>query len=62
MDKLAVSVTEAARLISLSKSTTYALIEQGRLPAVRVGAKRLIVPVKSLESWLVNKERGTSNG
>ncbi|MFC1902350.1 helix-turn-helix domain-containing protein [Chloroflexota bacterium] len=52
MEKLAVSVVEAARLISVSKSTAYALIEQGHLPAVRVGEKRLIVPVKALEAWL----------
>ena len=52
MEKLAVSVVEAARLISVSKSTAYALIEQGLLPAVRVGEKRLIVPVKSLQAWL----------
>ena len=61
MEKLAVSVAEAARLISVSKSTVYAMIEQGRLPVVRITAKRLIVPLKALETWL-EIERGSTNG
>jgi len=61
MEKLAVSVTEAARLLSVSKSTAYALIEQGLLPAVRVGEKRLIVPVKALEDWLEKQSTRASN-
>jgi len=62
VEKLAVSVVEAAKLISVSKSTAYALIEQGRLPAIRVGEKRIIVPVKSLEHWLEQGITGVDNG
>ena len=52
MEQLAVSVVEAARLLSVSKSTCYSLIEQGVIPAVRLGEKRIIVPLKALEAWL----------
>ena len=52
MEKLAVSVTEAARLTSLSKSMVYALIERGLFPFARVGEKRIIIPVRSLQSWI----------
>ena len=61
VEKLAVSVAEAAKLISVSKSTVYAMIEQGRLPVIRITAKRLIVPLKALETWL-EIERGSTNG
>ncbi|MBA7632493.1 hypothetical protein ES703_40039 [subsurface metagenome] len=60
VEKLAVSVTEAARLISVSKSTCYALIEQGRLPAVYIG-KRKIIPVSELERWLIEHTRGATH-
>ena len=52
MDKLAISVPEAAKLLSISKSTAYSLCEQGILPAIRCGQKRLIVPVRALEQFL----------
>ncbi len=61
VERLAVSVVEAARMLSLSKSTAYALIEQGILPAVRVGEKRLIVPVKALEAWLDVQSESSKN-
>lgn len=60
VEKLAVSVTEAARLISVSKSTCYALIEQGRLPAVYIG-KRKIIPVSELERWLIEHTHGATH-
>ncbi len=55
MDKLAISVTEAAKLLSISKSTAYSLCEQGILPCMRVGKKRIIVPVAALHEWLQRK-------
>lgn len=57
MEKLAYSITECAKLLSLSKSTCYALAEQGRLPTIRITEKRLIVPAKALEEWLSNGGR-----
>lgn len=51
--KLSVSVPEAARMIGLGKSTVWAMIAQGSLPAVRIGA-RTLVPVRALEQ-LVDK-------
>lgn len=52
MEKLAVSVVEAAKLVSVSKSTMYSLVEQKVISAVRVGEKRIIIPVKSIQLWL----------
>ena len=52
MERLAVSVTEAAKALGISKSTAYSLVEQKILPCVRIGEKRIIIPVKALEEWL----------
>jgi excisionase family DNA binding protein len=58
VEKLAVSVSEAARLISVSKSTAYALIEQDRLPHVHITEKRIVVPLPELRDWLAKQAVG----
>ena len=58
VEKLAVSVVEAARLISVSKSTAYALIEQGILPCVRIGEKRIVIPLRQLQEWINQQAQG----
>jgi len=56
VERLAVNVPTAAKMLSVSKSTAYALIEQGLLPAVRLpGGKRLIVPIDTLKAWLLQQ-------
>lgn len=55
MEKLAVSVVEAAKLLSISKSLAYGLIEEKRLPALRISEKRLIVPMAALREFIEGK-------
>lgn len=42
IEKIAVSPREAARLLSVSVPTFYELLNSGRIPSVKVGARRLI--------------------
>ncbi|HEX7513971.1 MAG TPA: helix-turn-helix domain-containing protein [archaeon] len=42
-EALTLSVEHAARLIGISRSTTYRLVEDGELPAIRVGRRVLIL-------------------
>jgi excisionase family DNA binding protein len=41
-DKLLYSVPEAASVLSVGKSTAWAMIARGELTAVRVGGRRLV--------------------
>lgn len=50
-EKIAYSVSEAARALGLSLNTTYELIRQNRLPALRLG-KRLLIPRAELEKLM----------
>ena len=52
---LSVSVSEAARLLGLSRSTMFGLVESQAVRSVKVGSRRL-VPRRALEELLV-KER-----
>lgn len=47
------SIPEAARRLSLGRSTLYVELSSGRLQSVHVGRRRLI-PAAALDSWLAN--------
>ena len=56
---IAVSVADAAKLISLSRSTIYELIKAGHLGTIRIGGRRLI-PYRSLEVLLTRGRDGVA--
>lgn len=48
------SPDEVRKILGLSRSLTYRLIANGTIPSVRLGKRRLIIPVKALEELLEN--------
>lgn len=54
--RLAYSVTEAASIIGLGKTTLYGLIGTGRLPSSKIGSRRVIRRC-DLEALLTVEER-----
>lgn len=55
LERLAVSVPEAAALIGVSTSTYYREAAAGRLPLVRISPRRSVVPTAALAA-VINKE------
>ena len=51
-EKLVLTVGEAAGMLSISTATAYTLANTGRLPAIRISDRRLIIPRKALEELL----------
>ena len=51
MEKLLFRPSEAAEVLGLSRSTVYALVARGELPAVRVGHS-IRVRAADLTAWL----------
>lgn len=49
-----IRVEEAARLLSLGRSKTYALVASGELPAVRIG-RSVRIPVDQLRRWVQDR-------
>jgi excisionase family DNA binding protein len=45
------TVTEAARLLRISRNLCYELIAQKQLPHIRLG-RRILVPRYGLEQWI----------
>ena len=54
VEPLLVRVEEAARLLSLSRSTIYEMMDAGELPSVRRGSARRI-PVAALRAWVAGQ-------
>lgn len=46
--RLAVSVTEAAAMLGISRGLAYELVHRGELPVIQLG-RRLVVPIVALE-------------
>lgn len=58
MDKLTISVREAAQKVGISASKMYELARSDGFPSFTVG-KRLLISAKGLEQWV---EKQASNG
>ena len=56
-ERIAISVTEAARLLGLSRPTVYKLIRREDFPVIRVGSRTLIHRDK-LEMWAAAQAEG----
>lgn len=57
-ERVALSVTEAAALLGVSRPTVYQLMNRADFPAFRIGARRLISRA-GLERWVQEQaERG----
>lgn len=54
IEPLLVRVEEAARILSLSRSTIYEMMDAGELPSIRRGTARRI-PVAALREWVARQ-------
>lgn len=59
VEPLLVRVEEAARMLSLSRSTIYEMLDAGELPSVRRGTARRI-PIAALRAWVDRQLSPTS--
>ena len=61
IDRLAVSPTEAAQLIGVSRPVIYNLLEMDNgIPSLKIGSRR-IIPIDGLRRWL-NERTEEGNG
>lgn len=58
IEPLLVRVEEAARILALSRSTIYQMLDSGELPSIRRGTARRI-PTAALREWVAqNTQQG----
>jgi excisionase family DNA binding protein len=52
MQKMALSVPELAQALGVGRNIAYELAQRADFPAVRIGERRIVVPVDKLKEWL----------
>lgn len=52
MEKLTISVDELATQLGISRPLAYELTRREGFPAVRLGERRIVIPVDNLKRWL----------
>jgi len=55
IERLTLSVTEAAKVLGISRNTAYELVRQEQIPYIRFG-KRILIPRKRLVAMLEDEE------
>lgn len=63
-ERLVLTIEETATMLGISRGTAYLLAKTGGIPAIRISKRRLVVPRKALDAFLlsgarVDKDRAT---
>lgn len=54
VERLVMTVDEAAEALGISRATAYTLANTGRLPVIRISDRRLIIPKRALDELLAS--------
>ena len=60
-DRLALRITEAAKVLGVSERTVHDLISNEGLPVVRTRGKLVLIPVDSLRRWLADRAQAETS-
>lgn len=52
MQKKAMTIPEFCKVMNISRSLGYKLAAEGKLPVIRLGEKRIMIPVAAVEKML----------
>ncbi len=50
--KVVLSVKETASYLGIGLNAAYALVHQVDFPSLRIGDKRIVIPLEALKEWL----------
>jgi excisionase family DNA binding protein len=54
LERLVMTVEQVAVALGISRSTAYMLVNTGRLPAIRISDRRIIIPRKAIDELLAS--------
>jgi len=61
MEKLTVSVAEAASMLGISRNSMYDLTERSGFPVIRVGTRK-VIPIAEFKQWIGRQANGNDEG
>jgi excisionase family DNA binding protein len=57
MDKQVYKISEVAKILGISRSLVYRLIAEGKIPAMKLGKKKIVVSKVSIQRILSEEKR-----
>lgn len=51
-EKAVLRVKELAAYLGIGLNSAYELVRQPGFPAIRIGKRKIIVPIEALENWM----------
>jgi len=54
IERKTISVEEAGKILGVSRPKAYELVKEGRIPVLKLGPHKFVVPVSALEKYLDN--------
>jgi excisionase family DNA binding protein len=61
-EQLVMTVEAAGRALGISRATAYMLVNTGRLPAIRISDRRVIIPKKAISDLLASAGKHETHG
>ncbi len=52
--RLVVNVETCVKMLNISRATAYSLVSQGRLPALRISDRRIVIPMKAIDDLIAS--------
>jgi excisionase family DNA binding protein len=56
-ERLTMTVEQAGDALGISRATAYMLVNTGRLPAIRISDRRIIIPKKAISELLASASK-----
>lgn len=60
-ERLVMTVEQVGAALGISRATAYSLVNQGRLPGIRISDRRIIIPVKAIDDLLASAGKPSEN-
>lgn len=54
-ERLAISVAEASEVLGVSRNLMYKMVHEGIIPSIRLGERRIVIPLATLDQYLREK-------
>lgn len=54
VERKTVSVEEAGRILGVGRVKAYELVKEGKLPCLKLGTRKFVVPLAALDKYLAN--------
>ena len=59
-ETIGISIADAAKALGISRTLAYQLARSGEIPTIRLGARRLVIPLERLRERLEADRRDQS--